>query len=124
MTGYEGIFSDVGRTLVGVFFAFFGVYNGMNWRGISQFMTSKKIPLATPFLFLGITWQSVGGWMLILNLYAPIVALLLIPFVVVAVFLFHAYWNYRGEVRQLHMILFVANLAGTLGALLGLAGSQ
>ena len=121
MTGYEAIFGDVGRILVGAFFAFFGVYNGMHWKAIAPALSAKGIPMATPFLFLGIIWQSIGGWAMILDIYTQTIALLLIPFVVVAVFLFHAYWEHEGEARQLHMILFVANLFGTVGALLGLA---
>ncbi len=121
MTGYEALFGDIGRILVGAFFAFFGVYNGMNWKAIAPALQAKGIPLATPFLFLGIAWESIGGWMMILDINTQFIALLLIPFVVVAVFLFHAYWEHEGAVRQLHMILFVANLLGTVGALLGLA---
>lgn len=107
-----------GRVLIGFFFLFFGVWNFMHWRPTLDFMHQRKIPVAKPFMFLGIIWQTLTGLLLILGMYIKLVALLLIPFDIVAVFIFHAFWTAEGEVRRLNMILFIANLTGTLGALL------
>ncbi len=108
----------LGRVLIGLLFLFFGVWNSCHWRPTLDFMHQKKIPLAMPFLWLGIAWQTIMGLLLILGIEVKIAAVLLIPFTVVSVFIFHAFWNFEGEVRRLNMILFIANLTGSLGGLL------
>ncbi|OGT30801.1 MAG: hypothetical protein A3E87_07570 [Gammaproteobacteria bacterium RIFCSPHIGHO2_12_FULL_35_23] len=108
----------LGRVLIGFFFFFFGIWNAMHWRPTLEFMYQKKIPIAMPFLFLGIAWQTITGLLLMLGIWVKLVALLLIPFDIISVLIFHAFWNFTGETRRLNMLLFVANLTATLGALL------
>ena len=108
----------LGRFLIGFFFVFFGVWNTCHWRPTLDFMLQKKIPFSFACLWFGITLQTVTGLMLIVNSYVKIAALLLIPFDIVSVLIFHAFWNFEGEIRRLNMIIFFANLTGTLGALL------
>lgn len=79
---------------------------------------AEKNPPAKPFLFLGIAWQALFGFYLIIGLWVQLSALLLIPFTIISVFIFHAFWNFEGEVRRLNMILFIANLTASLGGLL------
>ena len=58
----------LGRILIGFFFLFFGIWNGYHWRPTLDFMRQKGIPVALPFLFLGIAWQTVTGILLTLGL--------------------------------------------------------
>ena len=117
-------FVIVAQVLLGFFFAFFGVLNFTTWRVIRDYMRSIKIPCATPFLFLGILWQFVLGIMLILNFHTFYVAILLVPFTVIAALIFHQYWRCEGEVRQLNLVCFVTQLTATLGGLLLLIGTH
>lgn len=108
----------LGRILIGFFFFFFGIWNAYHWKPTLSFMLQKKIPLSGPVLLFGILLQTIMGLMLMLGFYVKIAALLLIPFDIVAVFIFHAFWNFSGEIRRLNMIVFITNLTASLGALL------
>lgn len=112
----------IGRFLVGFFFFLFGFWNGYYWRPTLDFMHQKRIPLAALLLGFGIIFQIVTGFMLMIGVYVKIAALLLIPFDIIAVLIFHAFWNFTGEVRRLNTIVFIANLTASLGALLLLLG--
>jgi uncharacterized membrane protein YphA (DoxX/SURF4 family) len=108
----------VARLLVGFFFVFFGVWNTIHWHTTAILMQQKKIPLFIFGLFLGIALETICGIMIICNFYASIAALCLIPFVIVAVFIFHPFWSFEGDLRVLNMLCFITNLTSTLGALL------
>ena len=110
-------FPALGTFLVGFYFAFFGVWNACHWQATKDFMVTKKIPFTSFLLGLGIGLQTVAGCLLMTGFYRPLAAMLLIPFNIVAVFIFHAFWEHEGEIRRLNMIIFIANLSGTLGAL-------
>lgn len=108
----------LGRILVGFYFAFFGVWNVCHWTPTLAFMLQKKLPFARVLLGVGILVQSIMGLMLMFGFYANIAAFILIPFDIVSIFIFHAFWNFNGEIRRLNMIIFIANITATLGALL------
>jgi uncharacterized membrane protein YphA (DoxX/SURF4 family) len=108
----------LGRILVGFLFFFFGVWNILHRKSILEFMQQKNIPLAFPFLILGLAWQTLFGFYIVIGLWVQLSALMLIPFTIVSVFIFHAFWNFEGEIRRLNMILFIANLTGSLGGLI------
>jgi len=108
----------LGRILIGFLFFFFGIWNTLHRKPILEFMQQKKIPLAFPFLILGLAWETLFGFYIIIGLWVQFSALMLIPFTIVSVFIFHAFWNFDGQVRSLNMTLFIANLTVTLGALL------
>lgn len=112
----------LGRILIGFFFLFFGIWNVMHRQAILSFMRQKHIPFTRPVLAVGIIWQSALGLLLIIGIGVQLAALLLIPFTLISVFIFHAFWNFEGETRQLNMALFIANLTATLGGLLLLLG--
>lgn len=111
-------FPMIGCMLVGFFFLFFGVWNACHWTPTLAVMVQKKIPFASLLLALGIAVQSIAGIMLMVGFYINLAALVLIPFDIVAVLMFHPFWQFEGEVRRLNMIIFLANLTGVLGALL------
>ncbi|MDF1677775.1 MAG: DoxX family protein [Legionellaceae bacterium] len=106
-----------GTFLIGFYFVFFGIWNTCHFTDTYTFMRTKEIPFSTFLLGLGISLQTLAGGLLMTGLYVPIAALVLIPFNLVAVFIFHDFWNKEGEFRRLNMIIFIANLTATLGAL-------
>jgi putative oxidoreductase len=110
--------------LIGFYFVFYGFWNIYHWRPIVEDMTQKNIPL--PFLILscGIFWQTVAGFMIMLGIYVKLAALILIPFTILSVFIFHPFWKFRGEHRALNMNIFIANLTVSLSALLLLLNTQ
>ena len=112
----------LGRIMVGFYFAFFGFWNIYHWTPLLWIMTKKDIPHPYLFLSFGIMWQIIMGCMIIIGLYTKLAALLLIPFTLLSVFIFHTFWDKQHELRKLNMSLFVTNLTVTLGALLLLIG--
>ncbi|MDF1645609.1 MAG: DoxX family protein [Legionellaceae bacterium] len=108
----------LGAFLIGFYFAFFGVWNAWHWQATRDFMVTRNIPLPSILLTLGIFIQSIAGCLLMIGIYVQIAAIVLIPFNLIAVFIFHAFWMHEGELRRLNMIIFIANLTATLGALL------
>lgn len=107
-----------GRVLVGFYFVFFGGWNIYHWRPTLDAMLQKKIGFANVLLTLGIAWQSVLGLCLILGIFVKLAAILLIPFNLLVTLMFHPFWCFEGEIRRLNMLVFIANLTVTWGALL------
>lgn len=108
----------IGRILIGLFFCFFGIWNLAHWHPTLEAMQQKKIPLACCFLALGIGWQMLLGFYIVIGLWVQLSAILLIIFTIVSVFLFHCFWCFNGEERRLNLLLFVTHLTATLGGLL------
>lgn len=109
---------ELGLLLVGFFFFFFGFWNIYHWRPTLDFMLQKKLPFALPLLSFGIAVQLIAGMMLMIQFQVKLAALVLIPFDIIAVFIFHAFWNFSGEIRRLNTIIFITNLTASLAALL------
>lgn len=109
--------------LIGFYFVFYGFWNIYHWRPIMEDMNQKNIPI--PFLVLacGIFWQTVAGFMIMFGIYVKLAALLLIPFTIISVFIFHPFWRHHGEQRALNLNIFIANLTVSLSALLLLLDS-
>lgn len=108
----------LGRLLIGFYFAFHGFWNIYHWRPTMEVMIQKNIPHPWLLLPIGITWQILTGCMVMFNIHIKLAALLLIPFTIVAVCLFHPFWKFHGEHRALNMNIFIANMTIGLGALL------
>ena len=105
------------RSLIGFYFVFFGLWNIYHWTPIIQVMIQKKIPLPLLTLQVGIFCQVVAGAMIMANIYVAEAALILIPFTILAVFIFHPFWKFKGESLKLNLYIFIANLTVTVGAL-------
>ena len=108
----------VTHTLIGFYFSFFGFWNIYHWRTHMEMMVQKNLPHPWLILSIGIVWQTVLGFLIMLNLFVATSALLLIPFTLIAICLFHPFWQYRGEHRALHFTIFFTQLTITLSALL------
>jgi uncharacterized membrane protein YphA (DoxX/SURF4 family) len=109
---------NIAQMLIGFYFVFYGFWNIYHWRPVIEALTQRNIPI--PFLILaaGIFWQTVAGLMIMCGLYVKIAALILIPFSIISVFIFHPFWHYRGEHRALNLNIFLASLTLSLGSLL------
>ena len=108
----------IAHVLIGFYFASAGFWNIYHWRPIVESLAQKKIPLPFFILAAGIFWETVAGFMIMFGLYIKIAALLLIPFTIIAVFIFHPFWKDRGEHRALNLSIFLANITMTVSALL------
>lgn len=108
----------LGRAFVGLYFVIFGFWNIYHWRPFLQIMVQRNIPL--PFLLLpfGIFWQIATGSMIMFGSYVRLASFSLILFTLIGVYIFHDFWNFKGELRRLNMTLFMANLTISIGALL------
>lgn len=116
--------SVLGRVFIGIFFVFFGMWNSYHWRPTLEAMRQKHIPIASVVLWFGIILETLCGLMLIVGYHTPIAALLLIPFTLVSIVMFHHFWTFSGEIRRLNMLCFITNLTATMGALLILLGAH
>jgi putative oxidoreductase len=110
----------IGQALIGFYFAFFGFWNIYHWTPLLQTMIQKNIPHAFFLLSIGIMWQIVTGTMIMFGIYVKVAALLLIPFTIISICIFHSFWTQTGEHKRLNLNIFIANLTVTLGALLHL----
>ena len=81
-------------------------------------MSRDGVPLPFLTLQIGIFLQIVTGIMIMMGFYVKIAALLLIPFTIVSVFMFHPFWKHRGELFALNFSVFMANMTISIGALL------
>lgn len=106
-----------GHILIGFYFAFYGFWNIYHWAPILRTMANRGIPHPYLFLGLGILVQTVAGYLIMFGLYVRLAALFLIPFTLLAIFIFHPFWQFRGETRALNFAIFLANATVTLGAL-------
>ena len=104
--------------LIGFYFVFFGFWNIYHWRPTLSVMSQKNIPHPYLVLPVGVAWQVIFGSMIALGVYVKLAALLLIPFVLISIFIFHAFWKLTGELRVLNFIIFLSNLIVTIPVLL------
>ena len=109
--------------LIGSYFVFFGFWNIYHWYSLIEVLLEKHIPLPWLAMSFGIAWQVIAGFMIMFGIYVKFAALSLILFTLLAVYLFHHFWKFKGEHRKHSLILFVTNLSITLGALLLLLNS-
>lgn len=107
----------ISHTLIGFYFIFFGIWNVYNWRSTMEVILHRHFPHPWLFLSIGIAWQMIAGFMIVLNVYIKMAALSLIPFTLIAIYLFYPFWKFKAEHRVFHFTLFTANLTMTVGAL-------
>ena len=109
---------QLAHLLIGFFFIFFGFWNVYHWSPIIKTMAERNIPWPFVVLPLGIACQTIFGFMILLSFYIKVAALVLIPFTMWAVCVFHPFWKYKGELFALNFIVFMTNITVTLGSLL------
>ncbi len=102
-------------------FIFAGVNHLLNWNGTIRYMTDKGMgmedlfgglsPIVVQILLAGATaFLLLGGLSLLLGIRARWGAVLLIVFLIPAALIFHDFWNYDGQLRQLQAANFMKNV--------------
>ena len=114
----------IAKILVGFFFFYYGVSNTFQRKTIIEMMLQKKIPFASAVFYLGVITQTICGMLIMCNQFLELSVSLLIVFDIVAVFVFHRFWTFEGELRRLNQIIFISNLTIVIGALILVADSN
>ena len=107
----------IGRFLLGAAFLVFGIRNIAGIPRLTETMEKKGIPQARTLMTIGVGIQIVGGAMVATGFLAWLGALGLIAFLLLAAYLFHAFWEYPAEERTPHINATIMN-TGLAGAFL------
>jgi putative oxidoreductase len=114
----QGIVSVVGRVLLSGIFLLAAVGNKIpNFHDVAKVMENAGVPSPQFMLAGAIAFLIVGSASLTLGLWARLGASLLLVFLVLATYYFHAFWNLEGQEAQMQQIQFMKNLA-LMGAML------
>ena len=104
-----------GRILLSIIFIVSGVGKLMNWKGTESYMVSQGMPSApaavTFLLVMAVVFELGGGLALLAGWQARLAAVALVIFLIPATFIFHDFWTFSGEARQMQMVNFLKNLA-------------
>jgi putative oxidoreductase len=107
----------LGRFLLGAAFVVFGLRNVSAIPRLTEAMEKKGVPQARTLMTIGVGIQIVGGTMVATGLFAWLGALALCAFVLLAAYLFHAFWEYPEAERTPHINAAIMN-TGLAGAFL------
>jgi putative oxidoreductase len=119
----QGILTVLGRLFLGTIFLMSAVGNKIpNFSGVVQYMEGAGIPFPAVALAGAIGFLLVGSLSVILGFKARLGAALLLVFLVLATYYFHAFWILEGKEQQEQMIQFMKNLS-LMGAMLFLMGN-
>lgn len=108
----------LGRFLLGGAFVVFGLRNIKNIPRLTEAMEKKGLlPQPRYWMMAGVGIQIVGGAMVALNFLPWLGALALIAFLMLAAYLFHAFWEFPKEEQTPHINAWIMN-TGLSGAFL------
>ena len=115
----QGILAVLGRILICTIFFMAAAGNKIpNFHAVAKVMEAKGIPAAPIMLVGAIVFLIVGSFSVILGYKARIGATLLLIFLVLATYFFHAFWKETDpKAAQEQMIQFMKNLS-MMGAML------
>ncbi|HEY4202032.1 MAG TPA: DoxX family protein [Devosiaceae bacterium] len=107
----------IGRVLLGAAFFIFGLRNAMGLDRLTAAMTARGLPMPRVCMVIGVAMQILGGASVALNVLPILGAIDMIVFLLVAVFLFHNFWDYPQAERRQHVNAWIMNI-GLSGAFL------
>jgi len=114
----QGPLAVLGRLLLCTIFLMSAVGNKIpHFRDVAKTMESVGVPAPEVMLFGAIVFLIVGSVSVVLGYQARFGATLLLVFLVLATYYFHAFWKLEGPAQQDQMIQFMKNL-GLMGAML------
>ena len=114
----QGIVTVLGRLLLCTIFFMAAVGNKIpHFSQVAKVMESVGIPAPQLMLVGAIVFLIVGSVSVIVGYQARIGATLLLVFLVLATYYFHAFWKLEGQAQQDQMIQFMKNLS-MMGAML------
>lgn len=123
MSNYlQGATAALGRFFLCTIFLLSALGNKIpNFEGVVQYMQSAGVPAPHVLLAGAIVFLVVGSLSVLLGFQARVGAGMLLAFLVLATYYFHAFWNYEGQERQMQTIQFMKNLS-MAGAMLFIMG--
>jgi putative oxidoreductase len=108
----QGATTVLGRLMLCTIFFMSAVGNKIpNFAGVAEYMQSAGVPAPPLLLVLAIAFLLVGSVCVILGFKARLGAGLLLVFLTLATYYFHAFWNFEGQEQQLQLIQFMKNLS-------------
>jgi putative oxidoreductase len=114
----QAVFSVAGRVFLCTIFFMSAVGNKIpQFDNVVKVMESAGVPAPSMMLAGAIVFLLVGSASVVLGYKARIGASLLVVFLVLATYYFHAFWNLEGQEQQMQMIQFMKNLS-MMGAML------
>jgi putative oxidoreductase len=114
----RGPVTVLGRVLLSTIFVLSAVGNKIpHFSDVAKVMGSVGIPAPKLMLVGAIVFLLVGSLSVILGFKARSGAFLLLVFLVLATYYFHAFWKLEGQAQQEQMIEFMKNLS-MMGAML------
>ncbi len=108
------------RFFIAIFFIIFVILNLQARQSIIEAMHKKNIPCAAFVFYFGVVFELLFSCAILIDYYTSFAAMGLIIFDVVAILMFHAFWNMTGEIKRLNQIIFITNSTVVMGALLSL----
>ena len=118
MSQLQGLLTVVGRVLLSTIFLMAAVGNKIpHFTDVAKVMESVGVPAPQLLLAGAIVFLIVGSVSVIVGYQARIGATLLLTFLVLATYYFHAFWNLQGQAQQEQMIQFMKNLS-MMGAMI------
>jgi putative oxidoreductase len=108
----QGFLTVLGRLMLCTIFVMAAVGGDIpNFAGTTELMTKVGIP-APPLMLVGaIAFSILGSLSIVVGYKARIGAAMLLVFLVLATFFFHAFWKLEGQAQQEQMINFMKNLS-------------
>ena len=112
MSQFQGALTVVGRVLLATIFLMSAVGNKIpNFTAVAKVMESVGVPAPQLLLVGAIVFLVVGSLSVIVGYKARIGAGLLLVFLVLASYYFHAFWKLEGQAQQEQMSQFLKNLS-------------
>lgn len=108
----------LGRIVFGLFFLIAGARNFAGFKERIPSPTNYGFDMPVPLVALGFAMQVVGGFSLVLGLWAAWGAALLIVFLVLATSLYHNLFLFSGKDRDFHLYLVLVNITLAAGLLM------
>ena len=116
----------VGRVLLSSIFILSGIEKILGWSGTLEYVASQGLQPAWLFAGAAAAVEIVGGLSILTGTFARFGALALFLFLIPTTLLFHDFWSFDGQERQMQMVSFLKNLAimGGLSLLLGFGAGK
>ena len=107
-----------GRILISLIFLMSGFGKVFQFDGQVAYAASQGVPLASLAIIISIIAELAAATMIIIGYRARLGALILLVWMIPVSIMLHAFWNIEDPMaQQMHMIMFMKNLA-MMGAML------
>lgn len=115
--------NQIGRILIGIVFAYMGLYKILNWGVTADWMGMKGLPFIPVLLVGAIIVELGGGIMLMIGRQTKLVSILIALFLIPTNIIFHNFWAMPPEQAASEFLSFLQNIA-IIGGLLVVSVKQ